>query len=242
MRESLERICSTTCFRIHNIWSNYSDLTHRFAPNGGLVREVPVFQENPGWWNIIICPDNMSCFKKCFHILSTTWRYLTLWVLDLQAAKRLSQQATEIEQLQQRQGPTDVPNKTGISGDIWWIWFIFMTTDGYVFPIDLFFLRTGTNPWRCYWWSYESKIWALRNCTSTWPGHGSWVFTNPVWVVATQTFLEFSSLFGEMIQFDQYFSDGLKPPTSCLFSEKCRKLPSRCPCFEDDEPSYWLLS
>ena len=26
----------------------------------------------------------------------------------------------------------------------------------------------------------------------------------------------FSSLFGEMIQFDQYFSDGLKPPTSNL--------------------------
>ena len=27
----------------------------------------------------------------------------------------------------------------------------------------------------------------------------------------------FSSLFGEMIQFDQYFSDGLKPPTSNLW-------------------------
>ena len=29
----------------------------------------------------------------------------------------------------------------------------------------------------------------------------------------------FSSLFGELIQFDEYFSDGLKPPTSllCLF-------------------------
>ena len=26
----------------------------------------------------------------------------------------------------------------------------------------------------------------------------------------------FSSLFGEMIQFDQYFSDGLKPPTSSV--------------------------
>ena len=27
------------------IWSNYSDLT----PNGGLVREIPLFQGNLGW-------------------------------------------------------------------------------------------------------------------------------------------------------------------------------------------------
>ena len=30
-----------------------ADLT----PNGGLVREVTLFQGNLGWWNIIICPD-----------------------------------------------------------------------------------------------------------------------------------------------------------------------------------------
>ena len=29
-----------------------------------------------------------------------------------------------------------------------------------------------------------------------------------------QTFLEFSPLLGEDFQFDSYFSDGLKPPTS----------------------------
>ena len=30
-------------------WSNYSDLTRVFTPNGGLVREVPLFQANLGW-------------------------------------------------------------------------------------------------------------------------------------------------------------------------------------------------
>ena len=30
------------------IWSNYSDLT-RPHPNGGLVREIPLFQGNLGW-------------------------------------------------------------------------------------------------------------------------------------------------------------------------------------------------
>ena len=34
------------------------------------------------------------------------------------------------------------------------------------------------------------------------------------WVVATQIFLEFSSLLEEDFQFDSYFSKGLKPPTS----------------------------
>ena len=38
-----------------------------------------------------------------------------------------------------------------------------------------------------------------------------------IWVVATQIFFKCSSLFVEMIQFDQYFSDGLKPPTSSVF-------------------------
>ena len=30
----------------------------------------------------------------------------------------------------------------------------------------------------------------------------------------------FSPLLGEMIQFDSYFSNGLKPPTSCVFDHK----------------------
>ena len=31
--------------------------SHDLTPNGGLVREIPLFQGNPGWWNIIVCPD-----------------------------------------------------------------------------------------------------------------------------------------------------------------------------------------
>ena len=37
--------------------SNYSDLTRVFTPNGGLVREISLFQGNLGWWNIIIWLD-----------------------------------------------------------------------------------------------------------------------------------------------------------------------------------------
>ena len=29
------------------------DLTRPGPPNGGLVREIPLLQENPGWWNIV---------------------------------------------------------------------------------------------------------------------------------------------------------------------------------------------
>ena len=31
--------------------------SHDLTPNGGLVREIPLFQGNLGWWNIIIWPD-----------------------------------------------------------------------------------------------------------------------------------------------------------------------------------------
>ena len=41
--------------------------SHDLTPNGGLVREIPLFQENLGWWNIIIWPD---VWRKlfCFHV------------------------------------------------------------------------------------------------------------------------------------------------------------------------------
>ena len=32
----------------------------RFSPNAGLVREIPLFQGNLGWWNIIIGPDYVN--------------------------------------------------------------------------------------------------------------------------------------------------------------------------------------
>ena len=31
--------------------------SHDLTPNGGLVREIPLFQGNLGWWNIIIWPE-----------------------------------------------------------------------------------------------------------------------------------------------------------------------------------------
>ena len=42
--------------------------SHDLTPKGSLVREIPLFQENLGWWNIIIWPDiyiyirNLSTF------------------------------------------------------------------------------------------------------------------------------------------------------------------------------------
>ena len=42
----------------HIHWSNFIATSHdRFPPNGRLVREIPLFQGNLGWWNIIIWPD-----------------------------------------------------------------------------------------------------------------------------------------------------------------------------------------
>ena len=39
-------------------WSGQIIATsHDLTPNGGLVREIPLFQWNLGWWNIIIWPD-----------------------------------------------------------------------------------------------------------------------------------------------------------------------------------------
>ena len=42
---------------IHPIWSNYSDLTWPHTKWWWKVREIPLFQGNLGWWNIIIWPD-----------------------------------------------------------------------------------------------------------------------------------------------------------------------------------------
>ena len=38
--------------------------SHDLIPNGVLVREIPLFQGNLGWWNIIIWPD--QSFPVCF--------------------------------------------------------------------------------------------------------------------------------------------------------------------------------
>ena len=41
--------------------------SHDLTPNGGLVREIPLFQGNLGWWNIIIWADILYCI--CIYTL-----------------------------------------------------------------------------------------------------------------------------------------------------------------------------
>ena len=38
--------------------------SHDLTPDGGLVREIPLFQGNLGWWNIIIWPDGLYSTYK----------------------------------------------------------------------------------------------------------------------------------------------------------------------------------
>ena len=47
--------------------------SHDLTPNGGLVREIHLFQGNLGWWNIIIWPDHMLRTKAFFQVASGQW-------------------------------------------------------------------------------------------------------------------------------------------------------------------------
>ena len=55
--------------------------SHDLTPNGGLVREIPLFQGNLGWWNIIIWPDFwkyevefiLARYCQC-KLRNNTWR------------------------------------------------------------------------------------------------------------------------------------------------------------------------
>ena len=40
--------------------------SHDLTPNAGLVMEIPLFQGNLGWWNIIIWPDLITIALYCF--------------------------------------------------------------------------------------------------------------------------------------------------------------------------------
>ena len=54
------------------IWSNYSDLTRFFTPKGSFQEGKwdPLFQENPGWWNISIWLDTYIYMYICISFLS----------------------------------------------------------------------------------------------------------------------------------------------------------------------------
>ncbi len=42
--------------------------SHDLTPNGGLVREISLFQGNLGWWNIIIWPDKCLQLPKLLQL------------------------------------------------------------------------------------------------------------------------------------------------------------------------------
>ena len=46
--------------------------SHDLTPNGGLVREIPLFQGKLGWWNIIIWPDHIYC-DEMVHVDAVSW-------------------------------------------------------------------------------------------------------------------------------------------------------------------------
>ena len=54
MKRAFKIWCSRRIVRFKNLVKLARDRKHdRFPPNGGLVREIPLFQGNLGWWNII---------------------------------------------------------------------------------------------------------------------------------------------------------------------------------------------
>ncbi len=57
-RPVLYEVCST-CLKI-TLSGQIIATSHDLTPNGGLVREIPLFQGNLGWWNIIIWPDSID--------------------------------------------------------------------------------------------------------------------------------------------------------------------------------------
>ena len=62
-------------------WSNYSDLTRVFTPNGGLEREIPLFQGNLGWSNNL--PLDMPDY-------TLTPDALKLWAMGVEKSVKLS--------------------------------------------------------------------------------------------------------------------------------------------------------
>ncbi len=41
--------------------------SHDLTPNGGLVREIPLFQGNPGWWIIVVWPQEWKSRNPLSH-------------------------------------------------------------------------------------------------------------------------------------------------------------------------------
>ena len=48
--------------------------SHDLTPNGGLVREIPLFQGYLGWWNIVIWPDLFMEFVVAHLFMDSFWK------------------------------------------------------------------------------------------------------------------------------------------------------------------------
>ena len=69
------KFCGSWCEK-NNFWNHSKSqsgqiiaTSHDLTPNGGLVRELPLFQENLGWWNIIFWPAQWLVHQTQVHIL-----------------------------------------------------------------------------------------------------------------------------------------------------------------------------
>ena len=63
--------------------------SHDLNPNGGLVRELPLFQGNLGWWNIIIWSEKYTNH----HLIQIRWTpvaVLVIGTLNLESALRMA--------------------------------------------------------------------------------------------------------------------------------------------------------
>ena len=47
--------------------------SHDLTPKGSWEREIPLFQGNLGWWNIVICPDGMTGSQVLFTSVISDW-------------------------------------------------------------------------------------------------------------------------------------------------------------------------
>ena len=65
--------------------------SHDLTPNGGLVREIPLFQGNLGWWNIIIWPDYFPWwrfFSQLVPLQLQACPVVALWWSDATSSSR----------------------------------------------------------------------------------------------------------------------------------------------------------
>ena len=68
----LVKICSWNFASPNEIIATSNDLT----PKGSWGREIPLFQGNLGWWNIIIWPNELKKISSWFSAIPKSLRFL----------------------------------------------------------------------------------------------------------------------------------------------------------------------